>query len=473
MAAEKGSDRGRTHMGKDSPDAAEEARRVAARTAAGAERPIAELEAAVKTWTRRHPWMAVATAAAAGYAAAGAVFQESHRPPASVEEMERRVFGRKKMPKLTVGFLLGEGISVLLHAVKPAVSDAFRVATGRSVAKRPRAQASLPPAQRRTGGEPGPHAPQASGGAAIQQKPVEKSWWNLLKETFNDWSEDNASTLGAALAYYAVFSLAPVLVMAVMIAGVFFGERMAQEQVSTQLQQYLGQQGAEAVQTMMSAAFQGRPGTLAWGGSILVLLFGATGGFAALQDSLDTIWEVQPKNQGIWTTVRARALSFLMVLGIGVLLLGLLVLNSVVGVITGALAGVVAIPPWAAQAISFTISFVGLSVLFALIFKVLPDVEIAWKDVGIGAVATALLFALGMYLFGLYIGHSSMSSAYGAIGSVLIVLLWAYYSAQILLLGAEFTQVYARMYGSRIRPQPPAQPMTAEARAEMGMAKTP
>jgi membrane protein len=281
-------------------------------------------------------------------------------------------------------------------------------------------------------------------------EPRKKSWWKLVKETFRQWNEDKVPKHGAALAFYAVFSLAPVLVMAVMMAGMFFGREMAQKQVNVEMQQYLGQQGAQAVQRMMHAALGSGPGRLAWVGSILVLLFGATGAFVELQDSLNTIWRAPVKSQGIWATIRAQALSFLMVLGIGVLLVVLLALNSAVQSLSATLSAKVDLPHWTVQTISFATSFLVITVLFAAVFKVLPAVEIRWKDVWVGAVATALLFALGMYLFGLYVSHSAMSgSAYGAVGSVLIVLLWAYYSAQILLLGAEFTQVYTRMYGAR------------------------
>ncbi len=299
---------------------------------------------------------------------------------------------------------------------------------------------------------------------------AKRSWWSLIQETYHDWNDDNASQHGAALAFYTVFSIAPVLVIAVMIAGAVYGEIAANQQLATQLKQYMGSQAAEAVQTMIGATHYAQRSWIAWIASIATLVFGATGVFDQLQDSLNTIWEVKTKRQGILATVKSRLSSFLLVLAIGALLLALVAASSVLPALAKTLGGVLPFNAWVAEAINLAISLTAGTVMFGLIFKVLPDVEIAWRDVWVGALVTAILFSIGKFLFGLYIGYSAIGSAYGAIGSILVLLLWAYYSAQIFFLGAEFTQCYARRCGSKSAPQPPPAPVTTEASTRQDVA---
>jgi membrane protein len=200
------------------------------------------------------------------------------------------------------------------------------------------------------------------------------------------------------------------------------------------------------------------------------LLLGASGAFGQLQDALNTIWEVQPKpGQGVWGFLRARFLSFSMVLVIGFMLLVTLVVSAALAGFGSFLDRAIHVPVVLLHGVNFLISFAVTSLLFTLIYKVLPDVTIRWKDVIVGGVATAVLFSLGRFLIGLYLGRSSVSSAYGAAGSLVVVLLWIYYSSQILLFGAEFTKVYADAFGGLIRPSPHAEPMAAEARIQQGM----
>ena len=293
---------------------------------------------------------------------------------------------------------------------------------------------------------------------------------SLLRETFTEWNEDKASRLAAALAYYTVFSLAPMLIIAIAIAGAVFGEEAARGEIVTPIQGLVGRDGAKFIETAIEGASKPKAGTIASLISIAVLLFGASGLFAQLQDSLNTIWEVQPKpGRGVIGILRDRFLSFTMVLGVGFLLLVSLVLSAglsgLVNFLGSLLPGIGAL----LQLANFVLSFAVTTLLFGLIYKVLPDVKIAWSDVWSGAIVTSLLFSIGRFALGLYLGNSSFGSTYGAAGSVVIILVWVYYAAQILFFGAEFTQVYARRYGSRIVPTKNAIPLTEKNRDEQGM----
>lgn len=297
----------------------------------------------------------------------------------------------------------------------------------------------------------------------------------LIKETVDRFNEDKGARLGASLAYYTIFSIAPLLVIAVAIAGAVFGRSTAQGQVIGTIQSVVGQQGGQAIGAMVESASQPRAGgillTLL---GIVTLLLGASGVFGALQDSLNTIWGVQPRpGGGLKGMVKERFFSFTLVVGTGFLLLVSLVVT----------AGLAAAGKWFSDAmpggagvwegVNFVFSLLVVTVLFALIFKVVPDAAIAWRDIAIGAFVTALLFTIGKFAIGLYLGHSAFGSSYGAAGSLLVLLLWVYYSAQILFFGAEFTQVYANQYGSHVAPEPGAVPLTEEARAEQGMPRKP
>jgi membrane protein len=280
-----------------------------------------------------------------------------------------------------------------------------------------------------------------------------KTAFEVLKQTFTDWKDDKAPRLGAALAYYTVFSIAPLVVIVIAIAGLRFGHDAAQEQIFGQLSSLVGEQGAKAISGLLAAADKPHEGIIASVMAAVTLLFGATGVFVQLQDALNTIWEVKPKpGRGIWGFIRQRLLSLAMVFGIGFLLLVSLVVS----------AGLAAAGKWFEStlpggeelwhSLNFVISFVVISALFALMFKYLPDVKIAWRDVWLGAVLTAFFFTVGKYALGMYLGRSSVSSAYGAAGSLIVLLLWVYYSAQILFFGAEFTQVIANRFGKKLEP---------------------
>ena len=294
--------------------------------------------------------------------------------------------------------------------------------------------------------------------------------FDLLKATYTDWSEDKASRLAAALAYYTAFSIAPLLLIAIAVAGLVFGEEAASGAVSAQLEGLLGSEAAGAVETGIQNARQPGIGTLSAVVGLGLLLWSASNVFAQLQDALNTIWEVAPKpGRGILATIRTRLLSMTMVLGVAFMLLVSLVLSAALTTVgrffSGLLPGGEAV--W--QVVNFGLSLVVIALLFAAIYKVLPDAEVAWGDVWIGAAATAVLFTVGKLLIGLYLGHASVGSSYGAAGSLMVLLLWVYYSAQLLFFGAEFTQAYARRYGSRIVPTEDAVGLTPEARAQQGM----
>ncbi|MBW4430830.1 MAG: YihY/virulence factor BrkB family protein [Pelatocladus maniniholoensis HA4357-MV3] len=275
----------------------------------------------------------------------------------------------------------------------------------------------------------------------------------LFKETFNEWQEDKASRLAAALAYYTIFSIAPLLIIVIAIAGAVFGEAAARNAIFDQLQGLIGAAGAEVIQNAIESASQPRAGTVASLISIVVLIFGATSLFTELQDSLNTIWEVKPKpGKVVKNMVRQRFLSFAMVLAIGFLLLVSLVISTILAALINYFQTLLPGVDFLWQIVNFTLGFIITTLLFGLIFKVLPDAKIVWKDVLIGAALTSLLFSFGRYALGQYLGNNTFGSTYGAAGSIVVILVWVYYTAQILFFGAEFTQVYARRYGSCIIP---------------------
>lgn len=294
--------------------------------------------------------------------------------------------------------------------------------------------------------------------------------WVLLKETFVEWNTDKASRLAAALAYYTIFSLAPLLIIAIAIAGAVFGDDAARGKIVEQIQGLVGRDGAQFIETAIESADKPRTGSIASLISVVILLVGASGLFAQLQDALNTIWEVQPKpGRGIVGIIRDRFLSFTMVLGVGFLLLVSLILSAGLAALVNFLGHLLPGIGGILQLTNFILSFAVTTLLFGLMYKVLPDVKIVWSDVWIGAMITSLLFSIGRFLLGIYLGNSSFGSTYGAAGSVVVILFWVYYAAQILFFGAEFTQVYARRFGSQIVPTKNAVPLTTQARAEQGM----
>ncbi|MEM9925655.1 MAG: YihY/virulence factor BrkB family protein [Cyanobacteria bacterium P01_D01_bin.50] len=277
--------------------------------------------------------------------------------------------------------------------------------------------------------------------------------FRLLKQTFKEWQKDKASRLAAALAYYTVFSLAPLLIIAIAIAGAIFGEEAARGEIVGQIQYLVGQQGAEIIETAIENANKPDVSNVASTLSIIALLFGASGVFAQLQEALNTVWEVKAKpQQGLINFIRKRFLSFSAVLGIGFLLLVSLVVSTVLSALNNYMSGFLPGFDWLWQILNLAISFGVITLLFALMYKFLPDVKIRWNDVWVGAIITTILFVIGKFVLGFYLGRGSFGSTYGAAGSLVVVLAWVYYSAQILFFGAEFTQVYARKFGSRIVP---------------------
>lgn len=277
--------------------------------------------------------------------------------------------------------------------------------------------------------------------------------WDLTKATFNDWIDDNVPRLGAALAYYTLFSLAPMLVVAIAIAGFVFGEEAARGEIFVQLQTLIGAEGAKLVESLLQSVSKPSHGLLATVLGVFTFILGATTAFVELQSALNTVWEVQPKpGRGVKGLLRDRILSFGMLLGIGFLLLVSLAVSAALSAFSTFMGNRVPGFYYFAQLMNFVLSIGVQTVLFAMMYKFLPDVKLAWRDVWVGAFSTSVLFTLGKFLLGFYIGSSSVTSGYGAAGSVAVLLLWVYYSTQILLLGAEFTQIYAERFGAHIEP---------------------
>ncbi len=274
----------------------------------------------------------------------------------------------------------------------------------------------------------------------------------MVKKTINDWIDDRATTLAAALSYYTVFSIAPLLIIAVAVAGFFFGEDAVRGDVYRELEGLLGSSGAKVIEDMMVSASNRKDGTLATVIGIVILLFGASGVFSQLQETMNIIWKAKPpKINGILNWIRLRFLSFAMVVGIGFLLLVSLLITATISAAGRFLEG--KIPGWEGlwHLINVGVSLGIITFLFAMIYKVLPDTHVEWRDVWLGALVTAILFSLGKLGIGIYLGKTSIASSYGAAGSVAILLIWVYYSAQILFLGAEFTQVYASYRRERLK----------------------
>ena len=285
----------------------------------------------------------------------------------------------------------------------------------------------------------------------------------IARQAVAAWSDDYAPSMGAALAYYTLFSIAPLLLIVVSVAGLVFGEEAARGQVVAELRGLMGEDGAAAIQSLLQNVNKPTQGVIATVVGVGTLLVGAITVFGELQNALDRIWRAPARAQatGLWSLVRSRLLSFGMVLGLGFLLIVSLLASTAVAAIGKFSIGGFGLWPVAIEAINFVLSFALVTVTFAMIYKIMPRVRIAWRDVWVGAAATALLFAIGKLLIGLYIGRSSFASGFGAASSLIVVLLWMYYSAQIFLLGAEFTWVYAHVLGScRASPGPAPAPET-------------
>jgi membrane protein len=294
-----------------------------------------------------------------------------------------------------------------------------------------------------------------------------RALFDLCKQSFASWRADYAPSMGAALAYYTVFSVAPLLLIVISVVGLVFGRDEARGEIFAQLSGLMGADGARGVQSMLEALNKPAQGILATVVGIGLALVGATTVFGELQDALDRIWRAPARKEinGLWSLVRVRLLSFSMIMGIGFLLMVSLVASAALSALGQWWSPIFG--GWAtlAQGVNFLFSFVMVTVGFAMIYKIMPRVSVQWRDVWVGAGVTAVLFTIGKYLIGLYIGTTGLASGYGAAGSLVVVLVWVYYSAQIFLLGVEFTWVYAHEYGSlkgQERPGAAASPVRVE-----------
>jgi membrane protein len=301
-----------------------------------------------------------------------------------------------------------------------------------------------------------------------------RAYWDLVKSTFKEWQDDKASRLAAALSYYALFSIGPLLLVAVSIVGFVYGRQAAEGQIVGQIQGVVGPQTAQTIQGLVASANKPTAGIVSTVIGIVTLLLGATGVFGQLQDALNTVWEVEPKpGRGIRAMVLDRGLTFLMVLGVAVVLLAMLIASALLQTLIQFFSNILPGQGVAAvlfQVANFALLFLVGTLSLAVLYKYLPDANIRWRDVLLGAAVTALLLAIGQFAISIYLGRSSVGSAYGAAGSLVVLLVWVYYSAQVFFFGAEFTKVYADAYGSRVVPQAGAQVVPETKRAEQGMA---
>jgi membrane protein len=274
------------------------------------------------------------------------------------------------------------------------------------------------------------------------------AWWAPLRETAGKWSEHKHARLGAALAYYSIFSIGPLIVIAIAIAGLVVGAEAVQVQVVGALHGLLGDSGTQAIDAMLKGANRPREGIFATVIGVGTLVFAAVGVVVQLKDALNTVWDVKaPPGSGIWRFARTYIWSLAGVLSLGFLLLVSMLLTAALSAAGKYVAPY--LPEATLQIAGFLASFAVISLLFAMMFKWLPDTPIQWRDVWLGAILTAALFEAGKFLIGLYIGKQGLESTYGAAASIVVVLIWVYYSAQLVLFGAEFTNVYARRYGSQ------------------------
>jgi len=277
-----------------------------------------------------------------------------------------------------------------------------------------------------------------------------RDWWPLVKGAATAWVDDYAPSMGAALSYYSIFSLAPLLLIVISIAGLVFGEEAVRGQVFLELQGLLGADASRAIEGLLISVSKPTEGVASTAIGVALLLLGATSVFGELQNALDRIWRApaRVRTGGLWGLVRARLLSFGMILGIAFLLMVSLVFSAAIAAAGKWWSG--AFGEWLlmAQVVNVVAGLVVTTGVFAMIYKVMPRVSVKWRDVWLGAIVTSLLFTAGRFLIGMYLGHSNLASGFGAAGSLIVVFVWVYYSAQIFLLGAEFTWIYARTFGS-------------------------
>jgi len=278
-----------------------------------------------------------------------------------------------------------------------------------------------------------------------------KPYWNFVKQVATSWVNDYAPSMGAALAYYTMFSLAPLLLIAISVAGLVFGQDAARGEIAAQLRTFMGTEGANAVQSLLVSVRKPSEGVTGAVSGIALLFLGAATVFGELQDALNRIWRVpvRTENSGLKALIRTRLLSFGMILAMGFLLTVSLVVSAALTTTERWLMPIFGDWYFFASAANTAGAFALVAIIFALIYKVMPRAQVQWRDVWIGAIFTALLFTLGKWLIGLYVGRSGVASGFGAAGSLVVILVWVYYSAQIFLIGAEFTWVYANTFGSR------------------------
>ncbi len=267
--------------------------------------------------------------------------------------------------------------------------------------------------------------------------------WSMLSQTFAKWNEHDAPTLGAAIAFYTILSLAPLVIFFIAFAAVIFGDVAARSQLVGQVQSMIGQEGADVVNGMIEHGQRPASGVVASLLGVITLLFGASGVFSELRSAFDTMWDVNPETvgSGVGALVKQRFFSVGMVLAVGFLLLISLAVDAALVALGNFVGAYLTVPPLVLHAINIAVSLGGITVLFAFILRFVPAVKVAWRSVWIGAMVTALLFTIGKFLIGLYLGKAAVGSAYGAAGSLIVVLVWIYYSAMIFLFGAEFTHV--------------------------------
>ncbi len=294
---------------------------------------------------------------------------------------------------------------------------------------------------------------------------------DLLVSTYRGWMDDRAPRLGAALAFYTLLSMAPMIVVVVAIAGAVFGHAAAQGQLIWQIQSLVGWQGAVVIQSLLKSTQTPASGWLPTLIGLVALFFGASAVVNELRDALNTIWRVPTRETSYWRSaldiLKSRALSFAMVVGVGFLLMVSLLVNASLSAVGAYFGDLLPVPAWVIQIIYAILSFLVVGFLFALVFKLLPDVTLTWNDVIAGAAGTSILFTLGKFVIGLYLGRTGLASTYGAAGSLVIVLLWVYYSAQIFFFGAEFTRVYTLRYGSVFRRDLELNPVPAKSNLEL------
>jgi membrane protein len=297
-----------------------------------------------------------------------------------------------------------------------------------------------------------------------------KAMFKLLKEAASEWVADKCPRLGAALSYYTIFAIPPLFIIVIFIASLVFDEKEVRNSLFGQVGGLVGEKGAASIQSALTASESHKQGMVASVLAVVTLLLTSTGLFIELQSALNTVWGVESKpGQGVWGFLKNRLLSFAMIVGIGFLLLVSLVVSAALSAVSKYFSALVPGLDVLWTIVNLFVSLGVITVLFAMMFKVLPDVKIAWRDVWVGAFLTAALFTAGKFFLGLYLGHNSAVSAYGAAGSIVLILLWVYYSAQILFFGAEFTQVYAYKYGRQLQPKAharwaePAAPAAAKA----------